>query len=71
MNVQDLKSVQSNFGPEETMNRLEAEIKAHGMGVFARINHAALAADAGLKLLQATSRMRLETKTSMHPLSRT
>ena len=41
---------QSDFGPEETMNRLEAEIKSHGMAMFARINHAALAAEAGLAL---------------------
>ena len=40
----------SHFGPEETMSRLEAEIKAHGMAVFARINHAALASAAGLNL---------------------
>lgn len=40
----------SSFGPEETMSRLEAEIKAHGLGVFARINHSALAAQAGLAL---------------------
>jgi uncharacterized protein (DUF302 family) len=45
-----LITVQSQFGPAETMNRLEAEIKAHGMGVFTRINHAALAADGGLTL---------------------
>ena len=32
------------------MDRLEAEIKAHGMNVFARINHAALAAEVGLAL---------------------
>jgi uncharacterized protein (DUF302 family) len=32
------------------MDRLETEIKAHGMTVFARINHAALAADAELAL---------------------
>ena len=32
------------------MDRLEAEIKAHGMTVFARINHAALAAEVGLAL---------------------
>jgi uncharacterized protein (DUF302 family) len=45
-----LKTVKSEFGPEKTMERLEAEIKAHGMTVFARINHAALAAEAGLAL---------------------
>lgn len=32
------------------MRRLEAEIKARGMSVFARINHAALAAEVGLTL---------------------
>ena len=42
--------MQSNAGPEQTMNRFEAEIKAHGMRVFARINQAALAAEAGLTL---------------------
>ena len=48
--MEGLKTLQSDFGPAETMNRLEAEIKAHGMGVFARINHAALAAEIGLML---------------------
>jgi uncharacterized protein (DUF302 family) len=48
--VEGLKTIESNAGPSETMDRLEAEIKAHGIGVFARINHAALAADAGLSL---------------------
>ena len=48
--MEGLKTLQSDFGPGETMNRLEAEIKAHGMGVFTRINHAALAEDAGLTL---------------------
>jgi len=48
--MEGLTTIQSNFGPGETMDRLEAEIKAHGMSVFARINHAALAADAGQTL---------------------
>ena len=48
--MEGLTTIQSNFGPQETMDRLEAEIKARGMGVFARINHAALAAEAGLAL---------------------
>jgi catalase len=50
MPVDGLTTVQSDFGPPETMSRLEAQIKAHGMSVFARINHAALAAEGGLKL---------------------
>jgi len=48
--MEGLTTIQSHFGPEETMNRLEAEIKARGMSVFARINHAELAAEAGLAL---------------------
>jgi uncharacterized protein (DUF302 family) len=48
--MEGLKTIQSHFGPSETMNRLEAEIKARGMSVFARINHAALANEAGLTL---------------------
>jgi len=46
-----LVTVQSQFGPKETMDRLEVDINASGMKVFARINHAALAADVGQKLL--------------------
>lgn len=48
--MEGLATMQSNAGPEQTMNRFEAEIKAHGMRVFARINQAALAAEAGLTL---------------------
>src|SRR5258705_5494300 len=45
-----LTTIQSKFGPQETSNRFEAELKARGMTVFARINHAALAKGAGLAL---------------------
>lgn len=48
--MEGLTTIQSNFGPAETMNRLEVEIKAHGMSIFTRINHAALAAEVGLTL---------------------
>lgn len=48
--VEGLETVPRPLEPTETMNRLETEIKAHGMTVFARINHAALAAEAGLAL---------------------
>jgi uncharacterized protein (DUF302 family) len=47
---QGIRTVESAFGPEETMSRLEAQIQGHGMTVFARVNHAALAAEAGLAL---------------------
>jgi uncharacterized protein (DUF302 family) len=48
--MEGLITLKSEFGPDKTMSRLEAEIKAHGMSVFARINHAALAAEVGLAL---------------------
>ena len=48
--IEGLTSIQSSFGPKETMDRLEAEIRANGMEVFARIDHAAGAAKVGLTL---------------------
>lgn len=48
--MEGFKTLPSNFGPDETMSRLEKEIVAQGIKVFARINHAALAAAAGLTL---------------------
>jgi uncharacterized protein (DUF302 family) len=50
MAVDGLTTVRSGFGPKETMDRLAAEVKAKGMTVFARIDHAAGAADVGLPL---------------------
>jgi uncharacterized protein (DUF302 family) len=48
--VDGLTTIPSKFGPKETMDRLHEEIRAHGMTVFARINHSAGAEQAGLKL---------------------
>ncbi len=48
--MEGLTSIQSKFGPKETMDRLQAEIRAQGMTVFARIDHAAGAAEVGLTL---------------------
>jgi len=45
-----LRTIPSSFGPKETMDRLEAELRARGMNVFARIDHAAGAHEAGLEL---------------------
>jgi uncharacterized protein (DUF302 family) len=50
MAVQGLTTVRSNFGPQDTIDRLETAIKAKGMTVFARIDHAAGAAAVGLSL---------------------
>jgi uncharacterized protein (DUF302 family) len=49
--VPGLVSIASRFGPEETMNQLEAAIRARGLTVFANIDHAAAAAAVGLPLL--------------------
>ena len=48
--MEGLTSIRSRFGPKETMDRLQAEIRAQGMMVFARIDHAAGAAEVGLTL---------------------
>ena len=50
MAADGLTTLRSSFGPKDTMTRLEAEVKARGMTVFARIDHAAGAAGAGLSL---------------------
>jgi uncharacterized protein (DUF302 family) len=48
--IEALTTLPSSFSVRDTMSRLEAEIRAHGMQVFARIDHAAAAAGAGLTL---------------------
>src|SRR5438105_10164545 len=48
--MEGLTTIPSSFGPKETMDRLEAEVRAKGMTVFARIDHAAGAAAVGLSL---------------------
>jgi uncharacterized protein (DUF302 family) len=50
MAVDGLTTIQSSYGPEETINRLEAEITSRGMTVFAHIDHTAGAARVGLSL---------------------
>jgi len=48
--IEGFTTIASGFGPKETMDRLEAEIRAQGLTVFARIDHAAGAAEVGLTL---------------------
>ena len=48
--MEGLTTIPSSLGPKETMDRLVAEIRAKGMNVFARIDHATGAAEVGLKL---------------------
>ena len=50
MNVNGLTSVPSAHSAKETIDRLESQVKSLGMAVFARIDHAAGAKEAGLPL---------------------
>jgi uncharacterized protein (DUF302 family) len=50
MAADGLTTIRSSFGPEDTMTKLEAEVRAKGMTVFAHIDHAAGAAAVGLSL---------------------
>ena len=45
-----LITLQSAYGSKDTMDRLEAGVKAKGLTVFAHIDHAAGAAEVGLPL---------------------
>ena len=48
--VEGLINIQSVFDPKETMDRLEAEIHSKELAIFAKIDHAAGAAEVGLTL---------------------
>src|SRR5215470_290862 len=50
MAADGLVTVRSNHDPKETMARLQAEVKAKGLTVFAHVDHAAGAAVVGLPL---------------------
>lgn len=50
MAADGLITLQSTRGPEDTMNRFEAEVRARGMTVFAHVDHAEGAGAAGLPL---------------------
>jgi uncharacterized protein (DUF302 family) len=50
MATDGLTTIQSSFGPQDTVRRLEAAVKAKGMTIFARIDHAAGAEEVGLAL---------------------
>ena len=50
MAADGLITMRSSHGPKDTMNRLEAQVKAKGMTGFARIDHAAGAQEVGLRL---------------------
>jgi uncharacterized protein (DUF302 family) len=50
MSGNGLTTIPSNHAPKETLDRLAATAEAKGMTVFARIDHAAGAAEVGLSL---------------------
>jgi uncharacterized protein (DUF302 family) len=50
MSIDGLITVRSNLGPADTFTRLDDAIRAKGLTVFARIDHARGAAEAGLDL---------------------
>jgi uncharacterized protein (DUF302 family) len=50
MAADGLVTLGSSYAPKETMERLETEVKAKGLTVFARNDHAAGAAEVGLSL---------------------
>jgi uncharacterized protein (DUF302 family) len=45
-----LTTIPSNHSVKDTIDRLEAEVKAKGMTVFARVDHAKGARDVGMEL---------------------
>ena len=45
-----LTTIPSSFGAKETMDRLETEVRARGLTIFARVDHAAGAAAVGMPL---------------------
>ena len=50
MTADGLITIRSNYGPKETMDRLEAEAQGKGLTVFAHVDHAAGATAVGLSL---------------------
>jgi uncharacterized protein (DUF302 family) len=50
MAADGLTTTRSSHGPKDTTGRLEGAVKSKGMTVFARIDHAAGAAEVGLAL---------------------
>jgi uncharacterized protein (DUF302 family) len=50
MSGNGLITIPSTHGAEETINRIESDVKSKGMTIFARIDHTAGAKEAGLTL---------------------
>ncbi|PYK78644.1 MAG: hypothetical protein DMF40_08055 [Verrucomicrobia bacterium] len=52
--AEGLTTMPSRFGSKETVDRLEREVHAKGLTIFARIDHATSAAEVGLSLRPTT-----------------
>jgi hypothetical protein len=63
MAVDGLMTIRRSHGPKDTMDRIEAAVKAKGLTVFARIDHAAGSAAVGLSL--RPTRPRLEPNAAL------
>jgi uncharacterized protein (DUF302 family) len=50
VNGNGIKTIASAFDPKQTMDRLDAAVRAKGLTVFARVDHAAGAKEVGLPL---------------------
>jgi uncharacterized protein (DUF302 family) len=50
MSDEGLITIPSAYGVEETIDRIESDVKSKGMTIFARIDHGAGAKEAGLAL---------------------
>jgi uncharacterized protein (DUF302 family) len=50
MTTDGLTRISSDYGPTVTMDRLEAEVKAKGMTIFARVDHSLGAHAVGMSL---------------------
>src|SRR6516162_3560322 len=63
MAADGLTTIKSNYGPKETMDRLEAAVKAKNLTVFARIDHAAGAEEVGRRHMAFIRRSELDCET--------
>ncbi len=54
MEIEGMVTVASHFSPKETLERLKAEIASHGLDLFAEIDHAKNAEEAGISLRPET-----------------
>ena len=50
LKTEGLTTIPSQYGPKETMDRLATVLRGQGVNIFARIDHAAGAREAGLEL---------------------